>query len=277
MFSFTNWFFRWKLLIERAFLVRKRFYVSVYRVPFHLVTPSVWPLVVSLAILLFIINFACGIHRFVDTAIGIKFSFIFLLWSTGRWWQDIVYEGFIQGCHTAGVRRGLRVGIALFIFSEVMFFAAFFWAFFHSSLTPVCEIGGGWPPVRGAFRSIYEIEAVAFSGSTLFNPWLIPLLNTLLLLGSGAWLTYGHAIMQWRRQRGVSRRYLAVWRFLVRRAPALRGHTLKKDAVLPSKRTFFHRLRLMFLYVFFVPYLTILLLRRIVYEVGTLYFSNRRR
>jgi len=68
------------------------------------------------------------------------------------------------------------MGMVLFIVSEIMFFFAFFWAFFHSSTSPAIEIGGVWPPL----------------GIETFSPWEVPLLNTLLLLTSGATVTICH-------------------------------------------------------------------------------------
>lgn len=61
----------------------------------------------------------------------------------------------------------------LFIVSEIRLFFAFFWAYFHASLSPTPQIGAVWPP----------------KGIEVINPWLLPLLNTLLLLTSGASLT----------------------------------------------------------------------------------------
>ena len=85
------------------------------------------------------------------------------------WWRDIVRESTYEGHHTMTVQAGLRWGM-LFIVSEVMFFLAFFWAFFHSSLAPTVEIGAMWPP----------------KGIEVLDPWGVPFLNTLILLTSGA-------------------------------------------------------------------------------------------
>ena len=88
----------------------------------------------------------------------------------------MVREATYLGHHTVLVSRGLRVGILLFIFSEALFFAGFFWAFFHRAMRASPEVGCVWPPVG--------IEPI--------RPFAIPLLNTAVLLGSGFRVTWAH-------------------------------------------------------------------------------------
>jgi cytochrome c oxidase subunit 3 len=99
------------------------------------------------------------------------------------WWVDVIREAQ-RGDHTRVVQLHLRYGMIMFIASEVMFFVAWFWAFFDASLftgeaaqyARVAFTGGEWPP----------------AGTEVLDPWHLPLVNTLILLTSGTTVTWAH-------------------------------------------------------------------------------------
>lgn len=165
---------------------------------YHLVNPSPWPAFGSFAVLIMMIGavFAMkpdatlfGMSGFGGWMFGA--GFIGLLYTMFAWWKDVVKEAE-QGDHKPVVRIGLRYGMILFIASEVMFFVAWFWAFFNAALYPkiplpnIMEfwdvIGGDavWPP----------------QGIETFDPWHLPFMNTLILLLSGTTVTWAHHAIQ---------------------------------------------------------------------------------
>nr|YP_009557771.1 cytochrome oxidase subunit 3 [Paravannella minima]QBC73410.1 cytochrome oxidase subunit 3 [Paravannella minima] len=143
---------------------------------FHLVDPSPWPFIASIGALGLTMGGVLYFHSFEKGSTVLLLGFLTIILVSYVWWRDIVREATYLGYHTKQVQKGLRYGVILFIVSEVMFFSAFFWAFFHSSLAPAVEIGSVWPP---QFINV-------------FNPWEIPFLNTLVLLLSGASITWCH-------------------------------------------------------------------------------------
>lgn len=141
--------------------------------PFHLVTVSPWPILTSLSVinnLLITINWFNKINYMYIITIPCTLICVY------QWWRDVIRESTFQGFHTFTVYKGLRIGMILFITSEVLFFFSFFWAFYHSSLSPSIEIGQCWPPL----------------GIIPFNPYDIPLINTIVLISSGISITWCH-------------------------------------------------------------------------------------
>ena len=141
---------------------------------YHLVNPSPWPLLGAFSAGLMAVGGVMYMHGsgWLLAALG----FLCVLTVMAGWWRDVIRESVREKAHTPIVKLGLRYGMSLFIASEVMFFAAFFWAFFDASLYPKEAIGGVWPPEN--------IET--------FNAFHLPLMMTLILLLSGTTVTWAH-------------------------------------------------------------------------------------
>ncbi|PSC04654.1 cytochrome c oxidase subunit 3 [Alsobacter soli] len=156
---------------------------------YHLVDPSPWPFVGSISAFVT----AVGAIMWMKTlAIGglhagpVLFGagFIGILYTMFSWWGDVINEAEYKHDHTRVVQLSHRYGMIMFIASEVMFFVAWFWAYFDASLfaneakqfARFEFTGGHWPP----------------KGIEVFNPFHLPLLNTLILLTSGTTVTWAH-------------------------------------------------------------------------------------
>nr|AIX92136.1 cytochrome c oxidase subunit III [Monomachus antipodalis] len=142
--------------------------------PFHMVTSSPWPLLTSLnlyLICLSLLNFF--FFKELDLMI---FSLVSLILCLFQWWRDVIRESMFQGFHSMKVQMSIKLGMLNFIFSEILFFVSFFWCYFHLFLSPSLEIGLLCPS-----KGIYG-----------FNPFSIPLTNTIILLFSGFLITLCH-------------------------------------------------------------------------------------
>jgi cytochrome c oxidase subunit 3 len=170
---------------------------------YHLLDPSPWPAVgagSALVLAVGFIVFMTGDRNFLWVIPGL----VGVFYTMFVWWRDVVKEAH-SGYHTPVVQLHLRYGMILFIASEVMFFVAWFWAFFDASLNPATvaldavtgefigqverfEVTGGiWPP----------------QGTEVFDPWHLPLLNTLILLTSGTTVTWAHHSLLHNNRRGL--------------------------------------------------------------------------
>lgn len=163
---------------------------------YHIIDPSPWPFLGSLGALVMafggvawmsylkggalpIFGYDMANTRFWIFAIGLAI----VLYTMFGWWSDTVKEAN-EGHHTRVVSLHLRYGMIMFIASEVMFFVAWFWAFFDASLFPneaaqvarAAYTGGVWPP----------------KGIEVLDPFHLPLYNTIILLLSGTTVTWAH-------------------------------------------------------------------------------------
>ncbi len=182
---------------------------------YHLVEPSPWPLVGSASALVLAIGAIAWMRTGNGGLFGVEGPWLFFIGLLGvlatmvLWWRDVVHESVSERAHTPVVQLHLRYGMILFIASEVMFFVAWFWAYFDAALFPGATTlpdgetvglvarqdatGGQWPPVAtgdGRFVST-------------FDPWGLPLVNTLILLLSGTTVTWAHHALLQNDRRGL--------------------------------------------------------------------------
>lgn len=155
--------------------------------PSHLVDRSLWPLMVSCSLFALAVAAVLSMHGYSNGNSLLLCAFILTLTGMANWWQDVIAEAAYKGDHTKKVISGILQGFSLFILSEVMVFLSVFWAYAHSSLSPAIEIGGTWPPL----------------GVTALNAFALPFINTLILLSSGAFITYAHHSLIANKRRGV--------------------------------------------------------------------------
>jgi len=156
---------------------------------YHLVDPSPWPIIGSFSALFLATGALFFIHGKPAGDVMLPIGFAAVLFTMFVWWRDVIREGEVGNHHTSLVRHGLRLGMALFILSEVMFFFAFFWAFFKAALAPTLLFDGSH-----IFDSATELVRGSWppAGVETFDPWDLPLINTLILLLSGTTVTWAH-------------------------------------------------------------------------------------
>ena len=163
--------------------------------PYHLVNPSPWPIIGAAAALVLAVGALMFMHELEGGVWVLVVGSIMTLAIMAVWWRDVINEGEHLGHHNSIVQLGLRYGMVLFIASEVMFFLAWFWAFFDASIyageaiqeSRVAFTGGHWPP----------------DGVEVFNPWHLPLLNTIILLTSGTTVTWAHHALKENKRNGL--------------------------------------------------------------------------
>ena len=164
---------------------------------YHLVNPSPWPLVSSIAATVMFVGAVMWMKGLFGQPEGTMWLFMAglagVLVSMAGWWAEVIKEAN-QGDHTPVVSIGLRYGMVLFIASEVMFFVAFFWMFFEMSVfnearTLIPQVGN-WTDTAAAWSTWPP------RGVETLDAWQLPLFNTIILLLSGTTVTWAHHALQ---------------------------------------------------------------------------------
>nr|BAJ24457.1 cytochrome c oxidase subunit III [Pulchriphyllium giganteum] len=145
--------------------------------PFHMVEKSPWPLLMAMSIMMMMTGTVSLFQQNskMTMTMGITMTIMIMI----QWWRDVIRESTYQGNHIKTVTEGMKLGMIMFIISEVLFFMSMFWMFFHTSLSPGVQLGSMWPPM----------------GMEPFNPLQVPMLNTMILLTSGITITWAHHSM----------------------------------------------------------------------------------
>ncbi len=141
--------------------------------PYQIIDPSPWPLLAALGALLLGVGGALAMHGY--TAIAVILGGVIVVLAAAAWWHDMIHESNTKDIYTDKVQLSLRIGMVLFITSEVLFFAGFFGSYFYSALSSEA-LHGVWPP-----KNIVTLD-----------PFHLPYLNTLILLLSGTTVTWAH-------------------------------------------------------------------------------------
>lgn len=149
---------------------------------YHLVDPSPLPIFTAFSLMIMAIGGVMFMHDQAFAKLVLATGFIFVISCAYSWWSDVIHEARVENAHTKIVQKGLIIGMILFIASEVMFFFAFFWSYFHARFFPYEMLASqpwsvtiaSWPP----------------KGIETFDPWNLPFMNTLILLLSGTTMTW---------------------------------------------------------------------------------------
>ena len=162
---------------------------------YYLPAPSLWPVIASSALFLLASGFAMFLNKIAPGPYVMAAGFLVLIYLFYGWFSEVIGES-IAGFFNHQVDHSFRWGMGWFIFSEVMFFFGFFGALFYTRNVSVPWIADAkllWPHFAATWPTAGPAGPLANTADfTPMKAWGIPAINTLILLTSGATLTFAH-------------------------------------------------------------------------------------
>ena len=170
---------------------------------YFLPEPSPWPIVGSIGLFTIMLGAINWVHNHVVGPYFFAAGFLILAYMMFGWFSTVIRES-LEGAYNKQVDHSFRWGMVWFIFSEIMFFAAFFGALFYVRFYVIPWMGGEgahskltsyllWPEFKAIWPLIVNPDPALFTGpKAVIGAWGIPAINTLILLTSGVTITIAH-------------------------------------------------------------------------------------
>ncbi|MGD8171965.1 cytochrome c oxidase subunit 3 [Vibrio sp. TRT 21S02] len=183
--------------------------MSSKRPSYYVPPQSSWPIVGAVALFLVAVGAGLTVQNMGNDGAGGVFGkvilvsgFVFLLYMFAGWFSNVITES-MSGLYSDQINRSFRQGMSWFIFSEIMFFGAFFGALFYARMIAVPWLGGDsnnamthsvlWP----TFEAMWPLTTTPDGGTTQAMGWQgIPLVNTIILLTSSVTLHLAHTSLE---------------------------------------------------------------------------------